>query len=118
MVGSASTLAQPPRKELLPVPHLALGERPTAQFVLNPNPLAKSSRPDGIQFASGSISRKLHMMCVVSVNVPVAATTSSTVVAPLGVRLQAIRRRIVASGTRLLTWAEVDAQVAELRGKI
>jgi hypothetical protein len=79
MVGSASTLAQPPRKELLPVPHLALGERPTAQFVLNPNPLAKSSRPDGISTtvelvvaATGTFTLTTHIMCSLRLILPLA----------------------------------------------
>lgn len=36
----------------------------------------------------------------------------------LGRRLMDIRSRIIASGAPLLSWDEIDAQVAELRGKV
>ena|ERR1700741_519789 len=35
----------------------------------------------------------------------------------LGARLKEIRRRIVASGTPLLSWQEIDEHVARIRGK-
>lgn len=42
---------------------------------------------------------------------------SQAPVSELGKRLAEIRKRIVASGTPLLTWDEIDAEVAERRGE-
>ena len=47
-------------------------------------------------------------------NRPLGPETSRT---PLGKRLLRLRERIVASGEPLLTWDEVEREVAERRGE-
>jgi hypothetical protein len=42
--------------------------------------------------------------------------TVASRMSPLGQRLQSIRQRIVASGTPLLTWDDLEAEIADRRG--
>jgi hypothetical protein len=48
---------------------------------------------------------------------PYGQTVQSTPRTPLGERLSRIRKRIVASGETLLSWTDIENEVAERRGE-